>query len=136
MISLPVIQPSPDAPAPAQPQRELPPGPSTELAVDGMSCAACAARVERSLARLPGVQAQVNLATERAIVQYDPDTTTVQQLIDAIGQAGYEAAELGAGDEDAATDAAERERRALRSRAVGSALLSLPVIAITMVPAL
>ncbi|MFO1321818.1 MAG: heavy metal translocating P-type ATPase [Burkholderiales bacterium] len=60
-----------------------------ELTVGGMTCAACAARVERALNRLPGVRASVNLATERAHLEYDAARTTAEALRDAIADAGY-----------------------------------------------
>ena len=61
-----------------------------ELAITGMSCAACVDRVEGSLARSPGVRsAGVNLATDRATVEYDPATTDIDALIKAVESAGY-----------------------------------------------
>src|ERR671935_1981447 len=80
------------------PHRETPDGLSgpaahVDLAVGGMTCASCVARVERKLKRVPGVQeATVNLATERAAVAYDPTATTVADLIGAVEAAGYSAA--------------------------------------------
>jgi P-type Cu+ transporter len=69
--------------------------PSTELRefdVHGMTCASCVSRVERKLKKVPGVvEAQVNLATERATVRFDPDSTTENALIDAVINAGYSA---------------------------------------------
>ncbi|MEO7501873.1 MAG: HAD-IC family P-type ATPase, partial [Gemmatimonadaceae bacterium] len=61
-----------------------------DLPITGMTCAACANRVEKSLARSPGVQkAGVNLATARATVEYDPATTGVRNLVRAVEDAGY-----------------------------------------------
>ncbi len=57
--------------------------------VDGMTCASCSARVERALSALPGVRASVNLATERATVQFDPARTDAQHLLDRVADAGY-----------------------------------------------
>ena len=69
--------------------------PSTEmqeLDVHGMTCASCVSRVERKLKKVPGVvDAQVNLATERATVRFDPESTTVNALVDAVVHAGYSA---------------------------------------------
>jgi Cu+-exporting ATPase len=63
-----------------------------ELDVDGMTCASCARRVERQLERVPGVEgAQVNLATEKATVRYDPRQTTVDALVSAVHASGYTA---------------------------------------------
>ena len=66
-----------------------------ELSIVGMTCASCAARVEKRLNAVDGVTATVNLATERAIVTV-PAAVPVQQLIDAVEQAGYRAEMLGA----------------------------------------
>ena len=60
------------------------------LPVEGMTCATCAGRVERALNALPGVEASVNLASERADIRYDAASTHVEQLIDAVRRAGYE----------------------------------------------
>ena len=63
-----------------------------ELDVHGMTCASCVARVERKLKKVPGVvEAQVNLATERATVRFDPAASGVDALIDAVTNAGYTA---------------------------------------------
>src|SRR5947209_1882139 len=63
-----------------------------ELEVHGMTCASCVSRVERKLKKVPGVvEAQVNLATERATVRFDPKATTVDALIAAVVHAGYTA---------------------------------------------
>ncbi|MFX8327845.1 heavy metal-associated domain-containing protein, partial [Acinetobacter baumannii] len=60
-----------------------------------MTCAACVARVERALKKLPGVlSAHVNLATEKAFVEYLPDTVTLPRLRQAIRDAGYEPLEV------------------------------------------
>ncbi|WP_175783416.1 heavy-metal-associated domain-containing protein, partial [Burkholderia anthina] len=61
---------------------------TTELDIDGMTCGSCVARVEKALAKVPGVtHASVNLATERATVDASP-TVSASQLVDAITQAG------------------------------------------------
>ena len=66
-----------------------------------MTCATCAGRVERALNRLPGTQATVNLATERARVRYAPELTTPDQLLAAIRRVGYGAEELSGDNDDA-----------------------------------
>src|ERR1035437_542672 len=64
-----------------------------ELAITGMTCASCVARIERKLGKVPGVQtAEVNLATERASVLYDPLATNPAQLISVVEATGYGAA--------------------------------------------
>ena len=60
-----------------------------ELPVEGMTCAACALRVEKSLNDLPGVRATVNFANESASVDFDPDRESPTQLVGAVERAGY-----------------------------------------------
>jgi copper chaperone CopZ len=63
-----------------------------DLPITGMTCGSCAARIERTLNRLPGVEATVNYATERARVAYDPDTVTPDDLVAAVEDVGYHVA--------------------------------------------
>ncbi len=79
---------------------------SVELAIDGMTCAACSARIEKALNRLPGVQASVNLASETARVHYTPGLASVDALVSAVRETGYEARERVM-----ATEALEKARR-------------------------
>ena len=60
-----------------------------ELGIEGMTCAACATRIEKVLNRLPGVEASVNLASERARVRYQPGVTDQSQLLESIQRAGF-----------------------------------------------
>ena len=62
-----------------------------ELALEGMTCAACANRIERKLNKLDGVEASVNYATEQAAVRYDAGRVAVADLIGAVEAAGYHA---------------------------------------------
>ncbi|HVG01175.1 MAG TPA: heavy metal translocating P-type ATPase [Chloroflexia bacterium] len=107
------------------------------LSVQGMTCASCVARVERSLKRLEGVEsAGVNLATERALVSYDPLQVGASEMVAAIEKAGYTAsprAEVGL--DEAAELQEDRERRARRIEYVRqrdtlifSVLASIPVV--------
>jgi Cu+-exporting ATPase len=100
-----------------------------------MTCASCASRIERKLNKLAGVSATVNFATEKATVDYDASAVAPAQLVDAVEAAGYTAA-LPASEtaEDAAADA--DELRPLRKRLLGAALLSLPVLLVSMIPPL
>ena len=67
---------------------------TTDLAISGMTCASCVRRVEKALSKTPGVSAaSVNLATEHATVTFDPQTTSVSELIGAVEHAGYGATE-------------------------------------------
>src|SRR6266702_7773755 len=62
------------------------------LALEGMTCASCAMRIEKGLKKVPGVtDAQVNLATERATVTYDPEQTGLEQMVQKVEAVGYKA---------------------------------------------
>jgi len=101
-----------------------------ELSISGMTCASCANRIERRLNRLDGVTASVNYATEKAKVTFpsDVDPSTFVEQVEA---AGYTATLPAAQQEQPEDD----PNRPLRDRLVGSALLSLPVVVLAMVPA-
>ena len=71
----------------------------SELELEGMTCAACAARIEKSLNRLDGVEASVNFATERATVRFDEERVTLEDLVGAVERAGYRASLTRAEDE-------------------------------------
>src|SRR5256885_3983857 len=65
------------------------------LALEGMTCASCARRIEKGLKKVPGVKdASVNLATEQGTVTYDPAQTTVQQMVQKVDAVGYKATPL------------------------------------------
>jgi Cu+-exporting ATPase len=103
-----------------------------DLPVTGMTCAACAARIEKTLNRLPDVRAAVNFATEKAHIEYPADRLSPQDLIAAVRKAGYDA-QLPSGDGDAARKAERLAayRRDLRLFTV-SALLTLPFLALML----
>ncbi|MBD8484498.1 copper-translocating P-type ATPase [Frigoribacterium sp. CFBP 8759] len=133
----------------------LPPD-AVQLDITGMTCASCANRIERKLNKLPGVEASVNYATEKAHVRVvagavddaregDPGVPDVDALIATVAAAGYgatvpapPASPTGAADgsSDAAPDARATEVDALRRRSLVSAALALPVVVLSMVPAL
>jgi Cu+-exporting ATPase len=105
-----------------------------DLPITGMTCASCANRIERKLNKLEGVDASVNYATERATVTYDPGAVAPDQLVAAVEAAGYQAALPAAADEEKAP---ERDETApLRRRLIVSAVLSLPVLLLSMIPPL
>ncbi|MGB8022618.1 MAG: heavy metal translocating P-type ATPase [Candidatus Nanopelagicales bacterium] len=119
-----------------------------ELDVGGMTCASCAARIEKKLNRMPGVEASVNYATERARVVL-PEGTDASAAVATVEATGYTAMlrerEQRAGQRDAggrAGPSAPEDRAfgdtlaALRQRLVISAALSLPVVALSMISAL
>ncbi|WBU39394.1 heavy metal translocating P-type ATPase [Homoserinibacter sp. YIM 151385] len=116
-----------------------------------MTCASCATRIERKLNRLPGVEASVNYATEKARVRGSGESAGAlpdeAALIAAVASAGYRATipappeetpdAADAGDAgDAGSAAEDEETRVLRRRLVISAALALPVLLLSMVPAL
>ncbi|MEV6334616.1 heavy metal translocating P-type ATPase [Nocardia vinacea] len=105
-----------------------------ELVIGGMTCASCANRIEKKLNRLDGVTATVNYATEKARVDFSGDISP-EQLIATVEQAGYTAA-LPRIEEPAETAADEDPTAALRTRLLISLMLTVPVIALAMVPAL
>lgn len=108
-----------------------------ELPISGMTCASCAARVEKRLNRLDGVEATVNYATERASVQLQDDTaTTPEELIAAVEEAGYEAVLPSASEAGAGAQLQRDPVDDLRRRLVFAAIASLPVVALAMIPAL
>ncbi|MFG2257241.1 heavy metal translocating P-type ATPase [Streptomyces mirabilis] len=113
-----------------------------ELTIGGMTCASCAARVEKKLNRMDGVTATVNFATEKAKVSY-PVGVQVADLIATVVKTGYTAEEpppprLEAPERAADAVGADEdpELASLRERLVVSALLALPVVLMSMVPAL
>jgi Cu+-exporting ATPase len=106
-----------------------------DLPITGMTCASCATRVEKKLNRLEGVAASVNYATERASVTYE-DGVAPDALVAAVEAAGYGAALPPAPGQTSAEAPPDDPARALRDRLVVSAALSLPLLLISMVPAL
>jgi Cu+-exporting ATPase len=104
-------------------------GAPVELAIEGMTCASCANRIERKLNKMPGVSATVNYATETATVSL-PEGTAVDDAITTVEQAGYGARLPEPEQPDVDTLAP------LRRRLVVSTVLAVPVVALSMVPAL
>jgi Cu+-exporting ATPase len=104
-----------------------------DLELTGMTCASCAARIEKRLNRLDGVLATVNFATERAAVDYDATSLSPDDLVAAVEAVGYGAhVPQPAPAEPAATAAEPAELTALRHRFVGSLVLTLPVVLLAM----
>ncbi|MDQ4052215.1 MAG: heavy metal translocating P-type ATPase [Actinomycetota bacterium] len=103
-----------------------------ELEISGMTCASCANRIERKLNKLEGVVATVNYATEKAKVSF-PDTLAPEDLVSTVEQAGYGASLPSAGPDAATVD--DDPTRSLRQRLLVTVALTVPVIAMAMVPA-
>ncbi|WP_282856892.1 heavy metal translocating P-type ATPase [Pseudoclavibacter helvolus] len=115
-------------------------GPAIELEIGGMTCASCANRIEKKLNKLDGVEATVNYATEKAKVTvpagYDPAL-----LVAEIEKTGYTAAlpkpkDTKANASDAEAGEEDTELTSLRHRLIGATVLTIPVIAMAMIPAL
>lgn len=110
-----------------------------ELNISGMTCASCAARIEKKLNKHDGVQAQVNYATEKATITGDTDTLDADAFIATVEKTGYGAElipETTTPGSQAPQDAmAEAELDSLRRRLLVSVVLAVPVIAMAMVPA-
>ena len=116
------------------PEREAATAERLEVPITGMTCASCATRVEKRLNRIEGVAATVNYATHTASVTLDPSRASGEDLVASVEAAGY-GARLPDGD-GASAPAGEEGAAGLRRRLVISALLSAPVLALSMVPPL
>ncbi|MEO0009019.1 MAG: heavy metal translocating P-type ATPase [candidate division WOR-3 bacterium] len=123
-LSSPATEPhSTETPTPPKP--EIINTETAVLGISGMSCAGCAVTLEKALNRLPGVKiAQVNFASEEAVVQYDPKLTPPEELKRAIINAGYNVRER---TEDESAVIAGELRRA-KNRMLGAWLLVLPAM--------
>ena len=98
------------------------------LELEGMTCAGCAARIERGLNDIEGVQASVNLATEKAAVRYDESSLDVDALLAAVEAAGYRASPTGVREDE--------QRDTVRTRLALAAALTVPLALVAMVPPL
>ena len=124
-----------------------------ELGVTGMTCTSCSSRVQRKLNKLDGVEAAVNYSTETATVDYDPAKADPAKLIEVVRGAGYDAFEMvGAGEDPGAAgegagepaagaskeaqleDARNAEAEQLKRTMIWSALISVPVTLVSMIP--
>ncbi len=101
-----------------------------ELRLEGMTCAACAARIEKVLNRLPGVEANVSFAAESAAVRYDSENTKPADLVAAVERAGYRAFPRGDAETDRRTEEAHKAQAyaALKRDLILSAILTLPLL--------
>ncbi len=116
---------------------------TVELAIGGMTCASCAARIEKKLNKVDGVAATVNFATEKAKVTF-PDTLRPAELIAVVEQTGYTAQvprpavrpDQRPTDAETPADDRDSELRTLRHKLLVSVVLTVPVVAMAMIPAL
>jgi cation transport ATPase len=133
------------APPPAPPAPPVPGERTIRIPVSGMTCAACQARVQRTLQRQPGVvDAGVNLMMHDATVRYAPDAVTPEQLVAAIRDTGYGAelppavedafAEQEARDEAQAEEFATLKRKAIVSGIVGAVAMVAPMVLMPLAP--
>jgi Cu+-exporting ATPase len=106
----------------ATPERDT----RVDLALEGMTCAACANRIERKLNKLDGVDASVNYATEQAAVRFDPERVTVADLLGAVESAGYHA--VPAAEARESVDRSD----AVRRRLLVAAVLTAPLVVLAM----
>ncbi len=106
-----------------------------DLGLTGMTCAACATRIEKVLNRLPGVTATVNFATETASVGFDPARADADALVAAVARAGYGARVRRDVEEDRRQDAARKasELRTLERELIVAAVLTAPLL-LMMIP--
>ena len=120
---------------PTVPPIATPPGlDQLDLELTGMTCAACANRIEKKLNRLDGVTATVNYATEKATVHFDAGHVSADQLVEAVESIGY-GAHLPSALDDGTDPNAERLED-LRRRLVVALVLGVPVLLLSMIPAL
>ncbi len=106
------------------------PSERVELAIEGMTCASCAARIEKRLNRLEGVSASVNYTSEHAAVTFESGRVSIEDLIGSVEAAGYHASlpDEALGEEDPA--------RLYRLRLIVAVVLSVPLALLAMVPGL
>ncbi|MEU9542745.1 heavy metal translocating P-type ATPase [Streptomyces mirabilis] len=131
------------APEKAVPETAPAPAHAVELSIGGMTCASCAARIEKKLNRLDGVTATVNFATEKAKVSY-PAAVDIADLIATVEKTGYTAEEppppasttADVREGEAAPSVADGELLSLRQRLYVSLVLTAPVVLMAMVPSL
>jgi Cu+-exporting ATPase len=104
------------------------------IPIGGMTCASCAAAVEKEIKKLKGIEeVNVNIATEKANVKYNPYETRISEIKSAIKKAGYEALEIQAGDQvDAEKEKRQKEIKTLWKKFIVSAIFTVPLLYIAM----
>ena len=117
------------------PPLTAPPADEQVLPISGMTCANCALAIERNVRKLPGIaKAEVNLASERLSVAFDPAAVSLDQIKERIRKAGYDVPEVKAEQalEDAESDAREAERRHQMRRLIVGAAFTVPLFVLSM----
>jgi Cu+-exporting ATPase len=105
------------------------------VGIGGMSCAACSAAVERSLKKLPGMAtAEVNIATEQAVMTYDEKQLGLERIRQAVERAGFTLIEQTAADEDAEKERKEQREKSQKIRLTAAISLTVPLLYIAMGP--
>jgi P-type Cu+ transporter len=104
------------------------------LDIEGMTCASCAARIEKKLNKLDGVEATVNYAAEEAAVSFDPARVQLEKLIRTVGAIGYGAAVARSGVEARRADEPDDALRMIRRRLALAAVLTAPLTLLALVP--
>lgn len=104
------------------------------IPITGMTCASCAATIEKGINKLPGIdQVSVNFATEKATVVYDTNKTRISEIKQAVSKAGYKAMEIEAGEQvDEEKKRREKEMKTLWKKFVISAIFTIPLVYIAM----
>src|SRR5574344_1233165 len=102
---------------------------SQTLAIEGMTCATCALTVEKALNKLDGIQnASVNLATEKATIQYDPAHLSLSEIETAVEKAGYKAVLPKTQESEAQPSGKEQHKNDLWRRFIWSSVFTLPLL--------
>lgn len=104
------------------------------IPISGMTCASCAKAVERAINKLPGIkEANVNLATEKAMVIYEPAAIRISEIRNAIEKAGYKALEVESGERtDHEKERREKEIKSLRRRFIAAGIFTVPLLYVAM----
>lgn len=101
----------------------------SNLSLSGMHCASCAGIIERTIKKLDGVEsANVNFATEKALVKFDEEKISEDKIIEAVKKAGYKATAINEKDKNFETNKREAETNSLRSKFIAGLILSIPML--------
>jgi Cu+-exporting ATPase len=100
-----------------------------QLDIEGMTCASCVSHVEKGIKKIPGIDmANVNLATEKATVSYDPESVSPEDIVKSVFDSGYGATVSSEEKKDEAERKKERQTQRLKHHTIIASLLSLPLL--------